>query len=110
MGYRVSQSILVSDGRRAHLCQHEGESPAEFQGRALCYIEEAIMGRRGSATPAGTRWFRWDWDGENLGTFTTHGGGVLIQSTGEPYQNRTIRVPGLFSLEKALKHLKAKSP
>ena len=105
MARRRSQSILLSDGRQAHLCQHEGESPDEFRGRALCYIEEAIMGRRGSATPAGTRWFRWDWDGENLGTFTTHGSGVLVQSTGEPYQNRTRYLPGSFSLQEARKHL-----
>ena len=106
MGYRVSQSILLSDGRKLHIYQGSWESEDEFRGRALCEIEQRITGLRVGPTPAGTQWFRWDWEGfGRMDSFVTHSGGVLIQSTGEPYQNRTVRVPGAFTLEEALRYL-----
>lgn len=105
MTYRLSQSILLPDGQKLHIYQRSWESKDEFLGRALCVIEQKITGLRARATPAGTKWFRWDWDGEKLTSFCSGEHGVLVESTGEPYQNRTRYLPGSFSLQEARKHL-----
>lgn len=106
----VSQSILLPGKHKLHLYKKSWETNDEFQGRALCEIEQRITGLRGGSPPAGTEWFRWDWEGYGeMRSFLTHGGGVLIQSTGEPYQNRTIRLPGAYTLKEALRYLKGKN-
>lgn len=97
---RHSQSILLPDGRTLYLQQlAEGESKDEFEGRALCEVENAVGKVRG------TRWVRWDHYGHPLGSFNADSFGVLLEHTGEPYANRTRRLPGLFNEDEARRAL-----
>lgn len=88
-------SILLATGRRLHYRRGAHESEAEFSGRLLCAIEEKITGKRGP-TPKGTRWVEWHHTGHHLDTFHVGGIAMARESTGNPYQDRTILLPGAF--------------
>ena len=72
------------------------ESRAEFQGRALCLIEDRL------GKTAGTRWVEWDDYLSGLGTAYEH--------TGNPYQDRRKRVSGSYSESEARALLSGKFP
>jgi hypothetical protein len=81
--------ILLPNGRKRSLRRLAHESRDEYSGRKLCQVEEWINdGKRGPA-PKGTRWAEWDNHVSGLG--------VVYESTGNPYQDRKVRVPGLYS-------------
>lgn len=96
---RHETSVLTSRGR-LHFTQREHESQAEFDGRVLCEIEDALGGH---PTPAGTRWARWDHHGHPLRRFHANGLGSVVESTGNAYTNRTRRIPGLYNEAEARK-------
>tara|TARA_Y100000310_G_scaffold218778_1_gene220088 strand:- start:5296 stop:5610 length:315 start_codon:yes stop_codon:yes gene_type:complete len=93
---RHMTSVLLDSGKKLHFVQRQHESQPEFDGRVLCEIEEAITGERKNA-PEGTRWAEWHHHGHALRRFLSNGLGVVYESTGEQYQNRKRRVPGLYN-------------
>lgn len=92
--------LLFIEGRRIelHCSRVKGvESGAEFSGRYLCEIEDRIRKelrlKPMAPIPAGIRWMQWRNDGHTFGRFTILGSPEVRETTGEPYQNRTRKIP-----------------
>ncbi len=98
---RQETSVLLADGRELHFTQREHESSAEFDGLVLCEIEDAILAGADRPVPEGTRWVEWHHRGHPLRSFRTGGLGILYESTGNEYQDRKRRIPGLYDLHEA---------
>lgn len=92
--------VLLADGRVLRFRQRRYESQPEMDGRVLREIEAAIVGERGKPTPKGTRWAEWH-DGprkpDDFGPL-----GYVRESTGAPYADRTVRLPGIYDKAAAL--------
>ena len=102
--YRLETSVLTSAGARLHFTQREHESKDGYRGRLLCEIETRIAGR--GPTPKGTRWVQWDHQpGHPLYQFRPDGTGRLVESTGAPYRDRVVTLPGIFDLDAARRAL-----
>lgn len=94
---RASVSVLTSGGVRLHYVQRDGESVNEFLGRYRCQIEDHLFGARG-IPQKGTRWAEWDHSGHPLRKFWASGYGVILEHTGNRYQDRTIALQGGYTL------------
>ncbi len=102
MTYRHETSVLLADERELHFTQREHESSAEFDGRVLCEIEDAILaGDVRLLVPAGTRWVEWHHRGHPLRAFHAGTLGTLYEATGKAFQGRKKRIPGLYDLHEA---------
>ena len=104
--FRLSWSVLLASGRTLHVTQGAHESRDEFRGRALCAVEDWIkMELQKDVIPAGVRFARWEHSGHSLRRFWTNGLGEIIETTGEPYANRTKCVRSLVDGNEARKDL-----
>jgi len=105
MSLRYETSALLADGRCLFYTQQEHESTAEFQGRLLCLIEDAILDGANRPVPAGTKWVEWTSHGSPLYRFHAGGLGFLKESTGAQFEDRVRHLPGLLNLDEAKKAL-----
>jgi hypothetical protein len=92
---------LLPSGEKLCFTQAKHESRPEFRGRLLCCIEDKI----GRPVPAGTLWAEWDSEGHPLRKYYTHGLGCIYRHTGNLFEHRRERVPGLFSEERAKEYM-----
>lgn len=102
-----SISVLLADGRRLNYTQREGDSADEFRAWVQCAIEDKITGKRGAVVPAGVRWAEWDHYGHPLRKFWSNGLGTVLESTGNQYVDRRVRVPGFYDINAAARAIGA---
>lgn len=96
-------SALLPSGMHLHFTQKRHESGPEFDGRVQLAIENALGGL---PLTEGTRWAQWNHNSPHaLRCFHTNGLGVVYESTGERYQNRKRRIPGLYDQGEAMKEI-----